>query len=76
MSQPSEGASLDLERVIEVLGRHGVEFILVGGPAARLYGAKHVTGNPGCLAKVNTKNLDRLGGAMRGQPMLACARKV
>ncbi len=65
MSQPSEGASFDLERVIEVLDRHRVEFILVGGPAARLYGANHVTGNPGCLARRTAENLDRLGEAMR-----------
>jgi hypothetical protein len=65
MSHPPDGPPLDLERVIEVLTRHGVEFILVGGAAARLYGATRLTDDADCLAKRTTPNLDRLGAAMR-----------
>jgi hypothetical protein len=33
---------LDAERIVEVLDRHGVDYI-VGGVGARLHGASHLT---------------------------------
>jgi diphthamide synthase (EF-2-diphthine--ammonia ligase) len=44
MSAGSEDApALDLQRIIKVLDRHCVEYVVVGGVAARLHGARRMT---------------------------------
>lgn len=55
----------DVHRLIEVLDRHGVEYLLVGGVAANAYGAQRLTLDLDCLALRTIENLDRLGAAMR-----------
>jgi len=40
LAPDSAGPPHDLARLIEILDRHGVEYLLVGGAAARAYGAK------------------------------------
>jgi hypothetical protein len=38
-----DGPLCDLPRLIEVLDRHGVEYLIVGGAAAYAYGAERPT---------------------------------
>jgi hypothetical protein len=60
-----QGPALDLQRLIEVLDRHGVEVLVVGGVAALAYGARRPTRDLDCLARLEPENLDRLAAAMR-----------
>jgi predicted nucleotidyltransferase len=53
------------ERLVEVLDRHGVEYLIVGGVAARAYGARRETKDIDCLVRRTRANLDRLAAAMR-----------
>lgn len=53
------------ERLVEVLDRHGVEYLIVGGIAARAYGATRETKDFDCLVRRARANLDRLAAAMR-----------
>lgn len=53
------------ERVIAVLDQHGVEYLVVGGVAARAYGATRETKDFDCLVRRARDNLDRLAAAMR-----------
>jgi hypothetical protein len=41
----------DLPRLIEVLERHGVEYLIVGGAAAYAYGVKQSTGDADCVVR-------------------------
>ncbi len=61
----SSGPPHDLARLVEVLDRHGVEYLLVGGAAAFAYGAKRLTEDADCVVRRKRANLDRLAGAMR-----------
>lgn len=65
MTPGSDAPRVDLERIVEVLERHGVEFILVGGAAATVFGAERATDDTDCLARRSEVNLDRLAAAMR-----------
>lgn len=55
----------DVARLVEVLDRHGVEYLVVGGVAAIAYGAIRPTRDFDCLVRRLGGNLDRLGDAMR-----------
>lgn len=55
----------DLARVVEVLNRHGVEYLIVGGHAARAYGATRYTKDSDCLVRSKKENLNRLAAALR-----------
>ena len=58
-------ADFDPERVIRLLGRHGVQYVLVGGLAAVTHGAPLVTQDIDlCYARDN-ENLERLASALR-----------
>jgi hypothetical protein len=48
-----------------VFARHRVDYILVGGVAARAHGAERVTYDVDCVPEPSRTNLDRLAGAMR-----------
>lgn len=61
----TDAPPVDRERIIEVLRRHGVEYLLVGGGAAQIYGAERPTQDTDCLARRTRENLDRLASAMR-----------
>jgi hypothetical protein len=56
---------LSTERLVEVFDRHGVEYLIVGGVAARAYGASRTTKDFDCLVRRARENLDRLATAMR-----------
>ena len=59
------GPPLDVRRVLEVLNGHGVDYLIVGGLAARLYGAERLTKDIDLVPRSDAANLDRLAGALR-----------
>ena len=60
-----ETPRLDAERIVEVLDRHGVAYVLVGGVAARLHGASRLTWDLDLCPAWEPDNLDRLAAALR-----------
>ena len=55
----------DLQKITDALARHDVEYLLVGGIAARAYGAQRPTFDVDCMPEPSRENLDRLAAAMR-----------
>lgn len=53
------------ERIVEILDRHGVDYLIVGGVGVRLHGARRVTLDFDALASFAPDNLERLCAAMR-----------
>lgn len=62
MSSP---APLDPERVITVLAKHGVRYVLIGAVAARLHGFPRLTADLDITPARDPENLERLAGALR-----------
>jgi hypothetical protein len=58
-------AEFDPRRIFEVLDRHGVRYVLIGGLAAILYGASHLTTDVDVVPKEARDNLDRLSAALK-----------
>lgn len=50
--------------ILAVLDRHEVEYVLIGGLAAILYGAPHLTTDADIVPAVGRSNLDRLSAAL------------
>jgi hypothetical protein len=61
----NDGPPLELGRLIGVLDRHGVKYLLCGGAAATAYGAERPTEDADCVVSRERVNLDRLAVAMR-----------
>lgn len=61
----SDGPALDRARIIEVLDRHGVEYLVVGGIGAQLHGAIRPTADFDSLPSTSAENLGRLAAALR-----------
>ncbi len=59
-----DGPPLDVNRIIDVLARHQVEYVLVGGVSTRLHGALRLTDDLDCMPERTHENLTRLAGAM------------
>lgn len=55
----------DLERIVQCLDRHAVQYLVVGGTGARLHGAERLTYDFDSLPATSKENLDRLAAAMR-----------
>ncbi len=64
MPEP-DGPPHDLPHLIEVLDRHGVEYLVVGGAAAFAYGVERPTEDADCVVRRARANLDRLATALR-----------
>jgi predicted nucleotidyltransferase len=60
-----DGLPHDLPRLIEVLDRHRVDYLVVGGAAAYAYGAQRPTEDVDCVVRRDRENLDRLADALR-----------
>lgn len=62
----SDGSDqFDPEPILAVLERHGVEYVLVGGFAARLHGSIRPTRDVDVTPATTRQNLDRLAAALR-----------
>ncbi len=61
----ADGPTHDLIRLITALDRHEVDYLLVGGAAARAYGATKPTEDADCVVKRDRANLERLALALR-----------
>ena len=55
----------DVARISEVLDRHGVDYLVIGGVATQAYGAERPTSDFDCLVRRSVENFDRLAAAMR-----------
>jgi hypothetical protein len=60
----SDVAPFDPERLIRVLGRHHVKFVLIGALAARLHGFPRVTADAAIAPADDRHNLERLAAAL------------
>ncbi len=60
-----DGEAPDVDRLIDTLLRHSVEFLLVGGVATQTYGATRPTKDFDCLVRRAAENLAHLAAAMR-----------
>lgn len=67
-----EYSSLDEERIFRALADHDVAFVLVGGSAGILWGARRETMDVDCVAERSAENHCRLCEALRqmGNPRL------
>ena len=58
-------APFDPERIISVLARHGVRYVLIGALAARLQGFPRLTADADITPARDAGNLERLAAALR-----------
>ena len=56
---------LQPEELLGALGRHGVDYVLIGGLAASLHGSSALTNDADICPDPGTSNLDRLATALR-----------
>lgn len=62
---PARSGPFDPEPILAVLERHGVEYVVVGGFAARMHGATRPTRDVDVTPATSQENLDRLAAALR-----------
>lgn len=60
----AEPAVFDPEAILRILGKHGVDYVLIGGLAATLHGSPHVTTDVDITPDRDTGNLARLAAAL------------
>jgi predicted nucleotidyltransferase len=65
MTLPYSGPPLDLNRLLEVLARNDVDFVVVGGSAAGFLGASRLTEDVDCVVSRERANLEKLASALR-----------
>jgi hypothetical protein len=67
VSSPEAGRpqDFDAEPILAVLERHGVDYVMVGGYAARMHGSQRPTRDVDVTPSTTRENLDRLAGALR-----------
>lgn len=62
---PTEPGVFDAEPILAVLDRHGVEYVIVGGYAARMHGSTRPTRDVDVTPATTRENLDRLAAALQ-----------
>ena len=62
---PADADDFDPDRILAVLDVHQVEYLLVGGLAARAYGAERRTADVDCVPSTTVENLERVAAALR-----------
>ena len=60
-----ELAPFDPERIVVVLAKHGVQYVLIGALAARLQGFPRLTADADITPSRDAANLERLAAALR-----------
>jgi hypothetical protein len=67
VSSPPRGLPppIDVAAILDALDRHGVEYVLVGGLAARLHGSPLLTDDLDITPASDRENLERLANALR-----------
>lgn len=60
-----EIAALDPERLVRILAKHGVRYVLIGALAARLQGFPRLTADADITPDGSADNLERLAAALR-----------
>ena len=65
MADESPGGDFDPDRILADLDRQGVEYVHVGGVAARAHGATRSTSDIDCVPSTDAANLERLAAALR-----------
>lgn len=58
------GPPFDPDRILNALDARGVAYVLVGGVAARAYGASRATADIDCVPATDAENLHRLAAAL------------
>ena len=61
----TDGQPHDLGRLLTVLDRRGVEYLIVGGVAAIAYGSERPTQDVDCVVRRDRTNLEHLAAALR-----------
>lgn len=61
----AEPDDFDPDRILAALDTHNVDYLLVGGVAARAYGAQRRTADVDCVPSTTEANLGRLAAALR-----------
>jgi hypothetical protein len=61
----SAANELDITRIIETLDRHRVEYLVVGGVAAYIYGATRLTSDADTVIRRSTANLQAVAEALQ-----------
>jgi hypothetical protein len=62
---PDLGPSLKLRALVEVLDRHAVDFVVIGGVAGIIHGSAHPTYDFDILYARDDKNLGRMAAALQ-----------
>jgi predicted nucleotidyltransferase len=64
MSDPDVASSLQLRRLLEVLDRHAVDFIVIGGIAGVVHGSAYPTYDFDVLYARDEQNVERMAAAL------------
>jgi hypothetical protein len=72
----AEVAPLDPERIVTVLAKHGVPYVLIGALAARLQGFPRVTADADITPSDDRENLEKLAAAVRELGARVCTDGV
>ncbi|GAA4744522.1 hypothetical protein GCM10023328_28050 [Modestobacter marinus] len=59
------GTEFDPRPILDALERHRVDYVMVGGYAARMHGARRPTSDIDVAPKITRENLDRVAAALR-----------
>jgi predicted nucleotidyltransferase len=62
---PDSGHKSQLEEIVELFSRHGVEFLIIGGQAEALFGSPRVTYDYDFCYRRSKENLERLARALK-----------
>lgn len=60
MPDSHDPPTLDIDRIVGVFARHGIDYLLIGGVAGRLYGAERPTFDVDVLARRELDNLEHV----------------
>jgi hypothetical protein len=66
-------STFDPDRILNALNRHRVDYVLVGGVAARVHGAGRATADIDCVPATDEENLQRLADALTDLGCGVCA---